>query len=175
MGEERRIMQPPTPDDPAMDRPVHTGMPANAVWTRFLTDGEPVFRTIKSVLGRLPSNPRCKVCYAPFTGIGGQLMRWIGKGRARKNPLFCAACEQFVQKNPGGAEVELTMLFVDVRGSTALAETMRAEAFSQLLNRFYAAASTALITCDALIDKFVGDEVIGLFIPRWFGHDRAAG
>jgi adenylate cyclase len=44
------------------------------------------------------------------------------------------------------------------------------------MNRFYGAATEALLQADALIDKFVGDEVIGLFIPALLGseHPRSA-
>jgi class 3 adenylate cyclase len=48
---------------------------------------------------------------------------------------------------------------VDVRGSTTLAERMSAAEFSRLMNRFYDAATRALIKTDAFIDKLVGDEV----------------
>lgn len=79
-------------------------------------------------------------------------------------------------KYPGGAEVELSMLFVDVRGSTSMAERMSAVDFSRLLNRFYKAATRVLIQTDAFIDKLVGDEVIGLYLPLFTGpvHARAA-
>jgi class 3 adenylate cyclase len=79
-------------------------------------------------------------------------------------------------KYPGGAEVELSMLFVDVRGSTSMAERMSAGDFSRLLNRFYKAATKVLIQTDAFIDKLVGDEVIGLYLPLFTGpaHARAA-
>jgi adenylate cyclase len=79
-------------------------------------------------------------------------------------------------KYPGGAEVELSMLFVDVRGSTSLAERMSPVEFSRLLNRFYKAATDVLVKTDAFIDKFVGDEVIGLYLPLFAGphHARAA-
>ena len=68
------------------------------------------------------------------------------------------------------------MLFVDVRGSTSLAEKMSAVDFSRLMNRFYKAATKVLIKTDAYIDKFVGDEVTGLFFPLFTGpnHARAA-
>ncbi len=68
------------------------------------------------------------------------------------------------------------MLFVDVRGSTNLAERMSATEFSQLMNRFYTVATKALVKTDAFIDKFVGDEVIGLYFPLFTGpnHARAA-
>ena len=82
----------------------------------------------------------------------------------------------FVQKYPGGTEVELSMLFVDVRGSTSLAEKMSASDYSRLMNRFYKAATDVLIRTDAFIDQFVGDEAVGLYFPLFTGpnHARAA-
>lgn len=81
---------------------------------------------------------------------------------------------EFCQKYPGGTELEISMLFVDVRDSTKLAEGMRAVEFSRLMNRFYKAATDALIKTDAYIDKFVGDEVIGLYFPLFAGKNHAA-
>jgi adenylate cyclase len=68
------------------------------------------------------------------------------------------------------------MLFVDVRGSTSLAERMSASAYSRLMNRFYRAATDVLIRTDAFIDQFVGDEAVGLYFPLFTGpnHARAA-
>ena len=61
-----------------------------------------------------------------------------------KNPNYCDVCETFVRTHPGGAEVEISMLFADVRGSTALAERMRPTEFSRLMNRFFERANHAL-------------------------------
>jgi adenylate cyclase len=79
----------------------------------------------------------------------------------------------FANKYPGGTELEISMLFVDVRGSTGLAEQMTAGDFGQLMNRFYKVATDVLIRTDAIIDKFVGDEVIGLYLPIFTGPDHA--
>jgi adenylate cyclase len=57
------------------------------------------------------------------------------------------------------------MLFADIRGSTSLVEQMSASEFSWLMDRFYKAATDVLIKTDATIDKLVGDEVIGLYLP----------
>jgi adenylate cyclase len=46
--------------------------------------------------------------------------------------------------------------------------------FSQLLNRFYAVTTEVMVKSDALIDKLVGDEVIGLYLPGWAGSNHAA-
>ncbi len=82
----------------------------------------------------------------------------------------------FCQQYPGGTEVELSLLFVDVRGSTTIAESMSASAYGRLMNRFYKAATDVLIRTDAFIDQFVGDEAVGLYFPLFTGpnHARAA-
>jgi adenylate cyclase len=79
----------------------------------------------------------------------------------------------FANKYPGGTELEISMLFVDVRGSTSLAEQMSAGEFGELMNRFYKVATDVLIRTDAIIDKFVGDQVIGLYLPIFTGPDHA--
>jgi adenylate cyclase len=118
----------------------------------------------------LPSEPRCKLCNAPFHGIGGLLMPMIGRGQYNKNPLFCEAC---LAEPVEGVEVEITMLFADVRGSTTLGEKMSASDFGKLMNRFYEVATPVLIRSNAIVDKFVGDEVIGLYIPGFAGAKHA--
>ncbi len=67
----------------------------------------------------------------------------------------------------------MSLLFVDVRGSTSLAERMRPMAYSKLMNRFYAAATGVLIKTDAFIDKLVGDEVMGVYLPVFTGPNHA--
>jgi adenylate cyclase len=96
-----------------------------------------------------------------------------GLRKSDKNPRFCADCHSFTDRFPGGAEIILSMLFVDVRGSTTIAEKMDALEFSRLMNRFYEAAITVLVQANAFIDKLVGDEVTALFIPGYAGQDHA--
>ena len=143
-------------------------------WYKMLTEGEPVPRHIYHLLGLLPSDPRCKLCAAPFKSWGGFLMHLLGRDQSRYNPRFCQKCDVF--EHPGGAEVPLTMLFADVRGSTKLAEQMTAKEFSRLINRFYSVASHVLIQTDAMVDRLMGDEAIGLYIPGFAGpeHPRRA-
>jgi adenylate cyclase len=68
------------------------------------------------------------------------------------------------------------MLFADIRGSTALAERMSPSAYSHFISRFFATASNILIRSEALVDRLVGDQVIGLFVPGFAGphHRRRA-
>ncbi len=143
-------------------------------WYQMLTEGEPIPRRLYHLNGLLPTDPRCKLCAAPFKGWGGYIMHLMGRDPSRYNPRFCVKCQ--VWEHPGGAEVVLTMLFADVRGSTTLAEQMNAREFSQLINRFYKVATHVLIQTDALVDRLMGDEAIGLYVPGFAGptHSRKA-
>lgn len=144
------------------------------MWFKLLTEGNVRIRRYRPIYGRLPSNPRCANCHRPFAGIGGVLLRrFQGVERSDKNPRYCSTCHSFTHSFPGGAEIELTMLFVDVRGSTTIAEKMDTLDFSRLMNRFYEAAINVLVKADAFIDKLVGDEVTALFIPGYAGKDHA--
>lgn len=148
---------------------------ADEMWHKLLTQGDPIGRHFRHLNALTPSSPRCVSCYVPFGGIGGALGRIgiMGGRQSTKNPRYCTACGAFHTKYPGGAEIELTMLFVDVRGSTTIAEKMTAAEFSGLMNRFYETTIDILIHADAFIDKLVGDEVTALFYPGYAGKQHA--
>lgn len=143
-------------------------------WRGYLTGTHPHLKRERRLFRLLPSAPRCKLCNSPFRSIGGMLMRLIGKQRSTKNPNYCNMCNVTLRRFQGGAEVPLTMLFADVRGSTTLAERMTPSEFTHLLNRFYHTANHVLIDSDALVDKLVGDEVIGLYPPYLSDHPARA-
>lgn len=145
-----------------------------AMWSALLNGELPHIGRSRHLFRVLPSNPRCKQCNVPFEGVGGLIARnFFGKSPSLGNPHYCNMCETFAQAHPGGAEIEMSMLFADVRGSTSLAEGMTASAFRDLMNRFYDVANDVLIKSDAWIDKLVGDEVIGFYIPGFSGGDHA--
>ncbi len=88
--------------------------PNEAVW-RALWMGEPALPTHRKrrIYVHIPSSPRCRICLAPFRGLGGWLMRLLGSRPSAKNPNFCSICEETARTHPGGAEVELALLFAD--------------------------------------------------------------
>jgi len=57
----------------------------------------------------------------------------------------------------------ISVLFVDVRGFTALAERLEPAAVAVELNRFYEIASQAIFLLDGTLDKLVGDQVMAFF------------
>ena len=147
---------------------------ADEMWRKILTEGNEVMHEKRARYGRLPANPRCNHCHRPFAGIGGAYFRATHHlQKSEKNPRYCSGCYEFLAQTPGGAEFELTMLFADVRGSTALAEQMSPVEYGRLLNRFYDVAIDILIRADAFIDNLVGDEVTSLFVPGFAGPDHA--
>jgi adenylate cyclase len=153
-------------------------------WHDFLSGTHPHLRD-KSPLRFIPSNPRCKLCKAPFGTPGSLFLRRFGYTPWEKNPKLCGRCfkglEMHARMCPrssedgevAGAEVEASMLFADVRGSSKLARQMPVWDFTRLMNRFYKVSSEVLVDNDAIIEKFVGDEVVGLFLPFLAGPEHA--
>ncbi|HEX6270465.1 MAG TPA: adenylate/guanylate cyclase domain-containing protein [Anaerolineales bacterium] len=129
-------------------------------WFWFTTSAFDIDKRLRRIFRMLPRDPRCKFCNAPFHGVGGIIVKALfGKQRSALNPRFCNMCEVASSQFPGGAEVEMSILFIDIRGSTALSEKMSPTEFSQLINRFYAGSTKVIIEEDGLVEKLAGDEV----------------
>jgi adenylate cyclase len=62
-----------------------------------------------------------------------------------------------------GEEVEVSVLFLDIRGFTALAERSSARAVVQRLNEFYGRVVPLLERHGGHANKFVGDGLLGVF------------
>jgi len=101
-------------------------------------------------------------------------MRMIGYGPSSLNRRLCNWCLRGISKGPGGAEVEIAVLFADVRGSTTIAEHLPPEEYSRLIARFYGSAAKVIDEWDGVVDKFVGDEAMALFIPSFTENRQAA-
>jgi adenylate cyclase len=143
-------------------------------WRRVLTGETRGLDLTKKIVSRIPMGPRCKLCEAPMKPPGSVLLKPFGFGPSKLNRRLCRACFKHIEKHPGGAEIVLSLLFADVRGSTGLAERMPAQEFSRLISRFYGAAARAVDNWNGLVDKFVGDEVVALFVPGFAGEDHAS-
>jgi len=144
-------------------------------WRMFMTTGgNEEEQRRRRILKILPGSERCRVCYAPFNGLSGKLVWTIyHKQPSNLNPNLCNACEEFARTHQGGVEIELSLLFADVRGSTSLAEKMSSADYHKLINRFYNVASKVMVDTDALIDKIIGDQAAGMYVPGFAGNDHA--
>ena len=138
--------------------------------TRFSARYEAMSNVMRRTMALFPGTPRCVECNRPMLGLGGWLTH---THRSSYSPQLCDMCETAMRSDEAGAEVPLSLLFADVRGSTRLAETQSTTEFKQLIQRFYQAAGDVIIQHEGLVNRLMGDQVIGLFVPRFAGADHA--
>jgi class 3 adenylate cyclase len=62
-----------------------------------------------------------------------------------------------------GAEREVTLMFVDVRGFTSMSEGLKARDVVSLLNDVFQLVSDAILQRGGTLDKFIGDSVMAYF------------
>jgi adenylate cyclase len=143
-------------------------------WRAYLDGTHPSIWFGRRTFRLLPSAPRCKLCSVPFRGLG-RVFGHFGFTPWTKNPNICARCITWLAEGEvSGAEIEISFLFADVRRSSDLARRIGTMEFTRLMQRFYAVASEVLIGDDAIVEKFVGDEVVGFFLPLMTGPQHAA-
>jgi len=118
-------------------------------------------RALHGLWRALPASPRCRLCAAPFAGVGRFATRALGFRPSRKNPNICSTCVEL--SPPGGMKMPTGVLFADLRGFTASSQHADPEEVSRGLRRFYGCAEKALFP-EAIIDKFIGDEVMALYL-----------
>lgn len=149
-------------------------MPASEEeWRQRLMGTHPALRQGRRLFVKLPSPPRCEMCAFPFAGPFAAVMKPFGKAPWPKNPRYCTGCCAMLMKHKGGAEIPLSMLFADVRGSTPLGERLGSRGLHDLMDRFYTTGVDALVAHGALVDRFMGDQVVGYFTPGFAGPQHA--
>lgn len=121
----------------------------------------------------LPSDPHCVECGMPMAGFGGALLRFNGSRPSSFSSMLCSGCERLARKKESGAEVELSMIFADVRDSTPLAERTPTAEFKSLIQRFYKETSHVLVHRRSMVNRLMGDQVSALFVRRFAGTEHA--
>lgn len=75
----------------------------------------------------------------------------------------------------GGRLARATLLFADLRGFTAMTQGVAPQAVVAMLNEYMTAMTREIFACRGIVDKYVGDEIIGVFgAPKVYGHDAFA-
>lgn len=120
---------------------------------------------------RLPSPPRCRLCLAPFRGLGGFYLRFRGKTQSKRNPHYCAACDDFLEANPGGAEVPMAILYADIRNSTEFVRTHSPTEAAERVNAFLQVATPAITDEDGFLLAFYGDCIVANWPPGFSGSN----
>ena len=63
----------------------------------------------------------------------------------------------------GGVRKPIAIVFCDIRGFTTFSESLAPEALIEVLNCYLSMAADAVLAFDGILDKFIGDAVMGLF------------
>jgi len=143
---------------------VHERRPTLDEIRAMMMGDSPILAAQRRRFRHLPSDPRCKLCLVPFRGVGALAMKPLGFAQSAGNPSMCNKCiNQLREQGVTGVEIPASLVFSDVRGSTALGERMTPGDFHTFMGHFYDVATNTILKHDGLVDKIVGDEVIGLF------------
>jgi adenylate cyclase len=98
----------------------------------------------------------------------------LGFRRWEFNQQMCNNCFKRVDAHQGGAEIPVSLLFVDVRDSTGTAENASPSEFTARLNRFYGIVLGAVDAERGIVDHMAGDGVMAMWIPAFVGEDHSA-
>lgn len=157
-----------------LDQPSQPAESGNEeLWHTVFAQGHPDLKKQHRFHRILPSDPRCRMCLAPFKGLGGWWLGRKGKQPSSRNPHYCSACDGFLDAFPGGAEVEMSMLFVDIRQSTEYARQAKPADVQKRVTAFLDAATSAITDNDGFIMAFYGDCVVAVWPPGFAGEDHA--
>src|SRR5690349_2258303 len=115
--------------------------------------------------------PECVICGTALAGPFGALFRLVGISRSARNPNLCNRCNTHVEE---GRVVELTVLFADLSGFTAMTRQLGPERTHEVVDAFLKSATYALVRHGAFIDKYVGDAVMAFFNAPIRYEDHAA-
>jgi len=110
-----------------------------------------------------------------FAFIGGLGLRYFGETRQRRRvtALFSqyvpeAVAQRLVDEDRAGSAVEgerldMTVLFCDLRGFTALSEKLEPAVVRVMLNHYYDRVTDIVLAMRGTLMKYVGDEVFAVW------------
>ena len=125
-----------------------------------------------TVAARLATHaPECVICGTALSGPLGAIFRLVGINRSARNPNLCNRCNTHVEE---GRVVELTVVFADLSGFTAMTRRLGPERTHAVVDAFLKSATYALVRHGAFIDKYVGDAVMAFFNAPIRYEDHAA-
>jgi adenylate cyclase len=91
--------------------------------------------------------------------------RAVGLKPSRMNPNTCTLCEMAFSRvmKARAVAIDATVMFADLRGYTALTQTIDQAALTSLLDAFYDDCAAAIWRYDGLLNKTIGDAVLAIF------------
>jgi class 3 adenylate cyclase len=101
----------------------------------------------------------------PLRGVAALPFRAFGIRRSRMNPNLCTICEMMFTKvmRARKVSIDVTVLFADLRGYTALSQSLAEDQIASLLDVFYDECASAIWEYDGLLNKTIGDAIMAIF------------
>lgn len=101
----------------------------------------------------------------PLRGPLAMPLRVFGIKPSRMNPNVCTICEMAFTRimKARAVTIDATVMFADLRGYTALTQTIERQQIMSLLDMFYDDCSAAIWHYDGLLNKTLGDAVLAIF------------
>jgi len=101
----------------------------------------------------------------PLRGPLSMPFRLFGIKPSRMNPNTCTICEMAFSKvmKSRTITIDATVMFADLRGYTALTQSIDQSALMSLLGAFYDECAAAIWRYDGLLNKTIGDAVFAIF------------
>jgi adenylate cyclase len=101
----------------------------------------------------------------PLRGPLSAPFRLFGIKPSRMNPNTCTICELAFSKvmKARSVTIDATVMFADLRGYTALTQTIEHSLLRSLLDAFYDDCAAAIWRYDGLLNKTIGDAVFAIF------------
>jgi class 3 adenylate cyclase len=101
----------------------------------------------------------------PLRGPLAMPFRIFGIRPSRMNPNTCTICEMAFSKvmKARSVTIDASVMFADLRGYTALTETIEQAAMASVLDAFYDDCAAAIWRYDGLLNKTIGDAVLAIF------------
>jgi adenylate cyclase len=128
---------------------------------------------VEARMAMMPESKRliCQGCWqqmrvpVPIRGPLALPMRVFGIRRSNMNPNICTICELMfgTVMRRRNVELDLTILFADLRGYTALSQEVGMEGVRDILDCFYDECAAAIWQEDGLLNKALGDGVMAVF------------
>lgn len=75
---------------------------------------------------------------------------------------------------PGGERREMTVMFIDLKGFTSIAEALTPDDLVKMINRFFSHMTDAISENKGVVDKFMGDAVMAYWGPPFTAADEHA-
>jgi class 3 adenylate cyclase len=101
----------------------------------------------------------------PLRGPLSAPFRLFGIRPSRMNPNTCTICELAFSRvmKARSVTIDATIMFADLRGYTALTQSLEPAALTALLDAFYDDCAAAIWHYDGLLNKTIGDAVFAIF------------